>query len=252
MYETIKSYYAQASRWAFPVLIVLLLVSLFTCNRERSERTTLEQRLDASEAHTVQLENENGQMVAENKTILTDNARELKDLTDSVFNLKKREAKLIGSVSTYARIVQNAKFSGKTAPFIDKPRTDPNDTTKTVYLPQPADTNLMRVPRSFVYPGNDQQDTTIKFSGTVTRRGVTVDSLEIPNTLHFRIAQQKTGFLKLGRTSVVQAVNSNPAIQNTGIASIIVKQKASFWIRVVRPVLAAAVTGFVVYKVHSQ
>jgi hypothetical protein len=244
MFDDIKIFYAQASRWAFPLLIVLLLVSVLTCSHEKDERTGLAERLNDIEKKTVQLENKNGQMVAQNVQLLTRNEDELKALTDSVFNLKDREARLVAKVTSYTKIIQDARFKDKIAVFHDTIR-DPNDTGRIVIIQQPADTNLIAVPRPFAY-----SDSTINFAGVVTRRGVKIDSLEVPNNLFFRTLEQKTGFLKLGRTTVVQALNSNPAIQNTGIASVSLKQRPNWWLRWGKPLVAALAAGVVVY--YSQ
>jgi cell division protein FtsB len=247
-YENLKLFYAQASRWAFPLMVVIFLVSLLTCNRQPAENSDLSDRLAALEAKTVQLENKNGQLVAENKQ-LTASKAELKGYTDTIFNLKRSQEKLIKEVTTFAKIVQAASFHGKTATFNDSqpnPSKD-GDTAKIVYIEQPRDPDLIRVPRSFSFA-----DSTIQYAGTVLKDSVRMDSIKITNALYFRAAVQKTGFLRLGRTNIVQAFNTNPAIVNTGLTSAQVKIRPNFWNRVLKPVLFAVGAGYVGYKIGSQ
>lgn len=242
--EKINLYYAQVTRWAFPVLIVILLVSLFTCNKRTAQNDGLEKLLNDSEKRTIQLENDRGQLVAQNEQILTMNKKSIEDLTDSIFNLNRKQEKLIADVLNYYRITQNANFRDKFAGFIKVPVKDPNDSTKIVYIEQPQDTNLIRVPQPFAY-----SDSTIRFAGEVRRTGVLIDSVHVPNTLHLRTLTQKTGFLNLGRKTVVQALNSNSAIVNSGIASVAVKNQPSAWNRWIKPILFGAAGSFITYKI---
>lgn len=235
--QEINSFYAHASRWAFPLLIILLLTSLFTCTHERGQRTDLAKRLNDMEARTQQVENERGQLVAQSDKILNVTGEEIDNLTDTIFNLKQSQERLISQVLNYSRITQETRIKGKTAPFIDRP-AQPG----TVVIPQPQDTNLIRVPRAFSYT-----DSTITFDGMVTRLGVTLDSLTIPNILHLRTVEQRTGFLNLGRVTTVQAINSNPAIKNKGIASMTIKARPNWWNSWGKP-LAAAGAGIFIYS----
>src|ERR1044072_4086438 len=249
--EKFKLYYAQASRWAFPFAIAALIVSLFTCNRNQRQAedrvATLEAMLDAQEKKTVQIENEKGQLVAQNEQLKT-NAQDLKALTEEVFRLKEQDERIIKAGTSYSRIPQEAVFRKIDASWDDHivPSKDGNDTA-IVYVPQPADTSLIRVPRTFAY-----QDTTITLAGTVFRSGVRIDSMRIPNQVHFRTVIQKTGFLNLGRKTVVQAFNTNPRIGNTGITSVAVDVRPNWWHRWGEPLASAAVTGFVVNRIRSQ
>lgn len=52
-------------------------------------------------------------------------------------------------------------------------------------------------------------------SGTSSQSGLTIDHLEIPNTLSFAIGQKKTGFFKSEYR--IEAVNSNPYVKTTGL-----------------------------------
>lgn len=236
--QELKTIYAQAARWALPFLALILIISVYTCNESRGHNADMAKEIEDARARTVQIENEKGKLISQNETLLHFTNKELQTYTDTIFNLRAREARLIKSVTSYAQIVQEAKFKGKTAKYKDPaPRTDQDP--GAVVTSQPADTNFIRVPRGFIY-----SDSTLSFDGVVRRDGVTIDSLTIPNTLHIRTAIQKSGFLKLGSKTVVQAFNTNPAFKNTGIVSAEVKNRGTWWQRWGKP--AVAIIGTVI------
>lgn len=228
--EEIRTIYAQLSRWALPFLLALLLFLAFRCNRQDAEYGALSRQLDATLDRTKQLENQKGEMVAQNTVLFTSSQKQIKALTDTVFNLKDREGRMIRAVLDYSKIIQEANFRNKSAGFQDKPTV--NAKGDTVYLSQPADPDLIRVPRPFRY-----SDSTIDLAGRVRKNDVLIDSLKIPNILSIRTAEVKTGIFK--RSTVVQAVNSNPAFINSQIASVKVTHKPSAWNRWIKPVLFA-------------
>lgn len=231
-----KIIYAQVARWALPFLLLLLLFLAFNCTRQNTENKQLSQSLQTNLERTKQLENQKGEMVAQNNVLFTGNQRDLRALTDTIFNLKDREERLIRSVLSYSKIVQEASFKNKAATFDDRPTV--NEKGDTVFMPQPTDPDLIRVPRSFGY-----SDSTIFLSGKVRKADVLIDSVKIPNVLSIRTAEVKSGIFK--RSTVVQAINSNPAFKNTGIATVEVKHKPTAWNRWVKPVLFAAAGVFI-------
>lgn len=61
-----------------------------------------------------------------------------------------------------------------------------------------------------------KKDPFYNISGTSTQDGITINSLEIPNTLSFVIGKKKGEYL-------IEAVNSNPHIKTTGLDSYTLK-----------------------------
>jgi len=235
----LKSIYARLSRWALPLLAVILILSLRECRNNRQAVADLRLDLDSVARQAVQIENARGQLVAENKQLQATNAEQLKDLTDTIFALKKQDAKRVKTVQEYARIIQQFKTGGKLAPFLPVPE---DTATRTAAEPAPcADSNYVRVPRPFMY-----LDSTISFRGRVTRVGVWLDSVQIENTLHYRTLVNKTGFLNLGRSTTVQVLNTNPAITTLGVTSITVPHRVNWWNRWGKPLAAAILAGVAV------
>lgn len=244
-FQPIKTVYTKIAPFALPVLILLFLFSLKTCQKYSGQVADYAKNLDSVARLAKSFQNSLGQSVAENVQIKVQSADELKKMTDTIFKLKAADAKHVAHVTEYARIIQEIKVKDKLATW-DVPdqvntakRDAPGDTT---FKPFPADSGRISVPRAFHY-----SDSTLAVAGLVTFQGVHFDSISIPNTVNFRILTKKTGFLGLGRTSTVQVLNSNSAVQTTGVTSIVVPPSLNWWQRVGKPV-AFAVAAVVVYS----
>lgn len=233
--EKLKASYARASAWALPILAVLLLFSLRECGKRADLAGELRVDLDSVARQARQFENKAGILVAENEQLTVETGKQLERLTDTIFNLKRQDERHIKTISSYARIIQNGKWIGKTGKWVD---TVTVTDTNFVNVDLEPDTNYLRVPRDFSY-----MDSAIAFSGTVDRAGVHMDSVGISNTLHFRTAEKKSGFLNLKRSTTVQAINTNPGITTMGLTSLSVKHKTTAWQRWIKPVLFAGLAA---------
>jgi hypothetical protein len=237
-----KTLYAQVSRWAFPLLVILFLLSLVKCNENAQRVGDLELNLDSMARLASHFENERGQVVSENKQIKAASSAQIRQLTDSIFSLKKENERRIKQVTQYARIIQRLELRDRFAPFIPEPA----DTTGRPVALAPAqtrDTSHIPVPQRFAY-----NDTTTRtyFGGRVTFRGVFMDSITVENTLHYRTVTNKTGFLGLGRSTTVQVLNSNPDVKTVGVTSVAVPHKVGWWHKWGKPALFAILGGVAV------
>jgi hypothetical protein len=242
-----KQVYAQVAPWALPFLIVLFLLSLFTCNRQRGALSDLRLDLDSVARQARQFENEKGQVITENKVLKAESGRQLKELTDTIFNLKRRDEKRVKTINSYARIIQEYNSGPKFAPFIedagDFTRLADKDSTQTAG-PGPRDSNYIRVPKPFMY-----WDSLTTIRGRVTRVGVWLDSMSVQNTVHFRTLTEKTGFLNMGRKSTLQVLNTNPAITTIGATAIQVPNGPNWWHRWGKPAAFAILGGIVGHQI---
>jgi hypothetical protein len=237
-----KSVYAQAAPWALPFLVVLFLLSLFTCNRQRGAVADLRMDLDSVARQARHFENERGQVITENQVLKAESGRQLKELTDTIFNLKKRDEKRIKTINSYARIIQEYNSGPKFAPFIEDVGdfTAGKDSTPTA---GPRDSNYVRVPKPFMY-----LDSFTSIRGRVTRVGVWLDSIRIENTVHFRTLTERAGFLNMGRKSTIQVLNSNPAIATIGVTTIQVPSRPNWWQKWGKLVAGAILGGISVHQ----
>lgn len=236
-----KKAYAQASPWALPLLGILLIVSMWNGCHKNELVGDLTGVVDSLQKKTVILTNEKGQAIAQNTQATVASGQQLQALTDTIFKLRKEDQRKTKTVEAYARIVQKYEAGGKFAPFQPDDFTDLARTDTPAHAPARGDSNYIRVPKPFMY-----WDSTITFTGRVTRTGVWLDSIHIDNTVHLRTVVQKKGFMGLGSVTNIQVLNSNPAITTTGVTSLVVSKSPKWWNRWGKPVAAAILGGIIV------
>jgi hypothetical protein len=75
----------------------------------------------------------------------------------------------------------------------------------------------------------------LNIDGKVTKTGITIDSMTIPNKSTVTVGWKPSGFLHLSKTPVVEIVNTNPNITVEGMNNVVIKkkkgllQKPLFW-----------------------
>lgn len=236
---TFQTVYTKAAPWALPVLAVLFLFSLKDCTKYSGQVQDYARNLDSVAKTAKTFQNQLGQQVAENVQLKVQSSDDLKKMTDTIFNLKKADQKKTAQVTEYARILQEIKVKDKLATW---DTTAKRDTAGSVFKPF---SDSIAVPKGFHY-----DDSAFSIRGTVLISGVHIDSVSLANTVNFRTLTQKTGFLGLGRKSVVQVINTNPNVKTAGVTSIVVPPTLNWWQRVGKPVAfavaAAVATSFLI------
>jgi hypothetical protein len=221
MIQKVKMIYAQLARWAFPVIGIILILSVQRCRHSEEQSSAFLKNFDSVALQAVHYQNLAGQTIAENNQLKVASTSDLKAFTDTLFNLRAENRRNSDQVLDYARIIQQARFTGKLAEY-----KKPDTTAGKTAIVQPPDTDLLRVPYAFGYT-----DSTISLAGQVLKKGVLIDSIKIENTVHLRTVEQKSGFLNLSRSAVVQVLNTNPAFKTMGVASVTVPYKPNWWQR---------------------
>lgn len=163
--------------------IVFLLLFLRQCDRTREVRNESNNTLEYLQDSVRYYKNELGQEIAVKtalhgdkealEILLSNTESELKELA------KKFKVQAAGQIKTITKI----------------------DTIRIGY----------EVPVPFEFSRDWQKnDPFYSISGNSTQNGITINSLEIPNTLSFVMDKKKGNF-------VIEAVNSNPHIKTTGL-----------------------------------
>lgn len=217
------------------ILLVALLLSLHTCNQKEKEAENWKAKSVYQAAQIDSFKNSKGIQVVEQKVAETNDAKEIKKISADIFDLKKSLERQIKLVTALVRVTQEAKIADSFIEFEPAP-------------PHPKDSALIN-PDSVIIPPMKFSHFTDNYSidGVVELKGVRINSLIIPNTISFRIAEKKEGFFK-PRQTVVQAINSNPLYVNKGAQSIVLKQKTSAWNKVIKPALFFAAGSFITSK----
>jgi hypothetical protein len=208
------------------ILGIVCLLSLSKCNENARLAVSNKGLYDYEHSRVDSFINKQGLKVVESKSAETFNADDVKKLSAEVFDLKKSNQRQIKEVAALVRANQVVKIVGK-------------DTIK--YYPVVMDNVDSMVPlNSVVLPPRkfSTENKNYSIAGTVLLTGVKIDSIELNNTISFRIAEKKNG-LFYPRETVVQDINSNPYFNNTNIQSIVLKPKQSVWNKWIKPVVFA-------------
>lgn len=176
------------------IIVVLLFVILRQCNSATQQRQSQESATEFLNDTISYYQNEIGQQVAEKKAIQGDKqALEvlLSKQIDSTGQLK-RLVKKYRNISAAGNITQETKIDTVEIPYeIKVPYEFTRDFTKvTEYY---------------------------SITGTSNQNGVSLSEIKIPNTLSFAIGKKKTGWFSSKYR--IEAVNSNPYVQTTGLDS---------------------------------
>lgn len=249
MQPKIKEYTAKGyevyTKYA-KILIIPALLLLFLVNSEKGtfirDNATLQHTLDSVALQARTLTNRNGQLIKEN-TVLAASEGELKNLSAKVFDLTDKSEALVKKVNYLTKVSQEAKVQNIFVPYDTAYAAKiAGDTKRSGRTKQDS----IAVPQIF-----SQQDSFKYIHGTLTKTGVNIDSLALYNELYQRGATQAYGFLNLRRRTVIQAINTSPYFNNSGIATYQVPHKANAWNRYIKPVLAASIGATAVYLIKK-
>ena len=226
------------------VLSIVLLLSFRKCSSYKDESVNWKGKYDFATQSFDSLKNKQGLQVVEQKPAVFTDDREVKKLSAEVFNLKRKNEKLIKEVNAFVSTKQEVKVEDKVIPYDS---TD-NYTKANDYLPidNLNKDSVIIPPKKFI-----SSDSNFYVKGTVLLQGVKIDSLSLTNHVSWRIAEKKKGLFSK-RETVVQAINSNPYFTNTGINSAIVKHKPNAWNRWIKPTLVGVAASYLTYKIVNK
>lgn len=217
-------YYPYA---AVAILLLICVMSISKCNENSRLAVSNQARYDYEHSRVDNLLNKQGLKVTETKPAETYSADDIKKLSAQVFDLKNSLERKIKQVDAFVRVNQGVKIKGDSVIKYYPVVMDDVDSMvplNTVVLP----------PRKF-----STENKNYSIAGTVLLDGVKIDSIELNNTVSFRIAEKKNGLFS-PRETVVQAINSNPYFTNTGMQSIVLKPKPSAWNKWIKPIVIGA------------
>lgn len=210
--------YCDIAKTLFIPTIIILIIFFRKDSVSIESAEVMRLRLDSISKMAVMFENKNKQIVTENIAIRANSQDQIKNLSDQLFNLKKQDEKRIKSISGVVKATQSIRVDTLLMPYSD-----------TVYA---NNDDCMPVPRHFLF-----LDSLRLISGTVTREGIMLDSLDFKNDFYVRFGVQRTGFLNLARRDFVQAVNTSPYVTTTGLGMYYYRAPVSRWNRWIKPTI---------------
>lgn len=148
--------------------------------------------------------------------LVTDNQNTIKELTDSIFNLKRSQARKVKEVETYWREHTSTRIDSFEAGWVDtiamRKFADSVEKQCASVLSYMRDSTIT-VPRTV-----KADSSFFNYDVTVGKNGLTFNKIEFPDRLDVRFVE-KGGFLKK-RSIEVQFKHSNPNVKVEGSSSV--------------------------------
>lgn len=222
------------------ILAILLLLNTCRLNRKITSQSSqiTQQQLDNQEVTS--LSNKQRQTISQQEVIITSSQSSINHLTDTIFNLKKKD-------SHNQEVI--AYYKGKTNTIITETMIPYLDTaTLSHALDSVSQSTLSYIRDSMVKVGTIAQASTPNYylSQSIQQRGIKIDSLSIPDILQLQFIEKKGGLFK--KSSIqVQYFHTNPLVRTTGSNSVIyIPRKKSFFTRVLLPVVVGVGAGLLI------
>lgn len=202
--------------WVVIAILAFALLSLYY--QKKNELLRKDDQITALQLANQKLDSQrraDGVTIFTQKVLLTESGHTIDYLTDTIFKMDKKHSQTIAYYKGISRTrIDSVFIPFKDTAFAKKWSDSVNSRCKEV-IQFLIDSTII-VPKRFL-----KEDRGYRFGGTITRGGLTIDSLLIPDTLQLRIVENK-GFLK--RPSyTVQFFHSNPHITTTQANSVLYK-----------------------------
>lgn len=232
--------------------LVIFLLMLNRCNNRKyqnqlAEGQTKIDSLMLANQKWDSIHNKDGQTILLQTAIVTNSQKAIRDLTDSIFNLKKRNERKIKEVIAYYKNVTHTGTDTLEIAYVDKERmkrfSDSVEAACAEVIKFYRD-SAVQVPRNV-----KDSSAYFAFDGTVQKNSFRINKIDFPDTLNLRIVETKGGFFKknlegkrkfyLPRSVEFQAFHTNPLVKTTQMNSVFFKPKARFrWLE--KAILIAA------------
>mgnify|MGYP003402774457 CR=1 FL=1 len=198
---------------------LVILLSIQTCSyrsqkAQISELTIQNQKLDS-------LKNKMNQTIYKQESIIVENTEALNRLTDTIFNLKKKDSKNRETIAYYKGITK-VRIDSVDVPYLD-----------TLAMRQFEDTVLKRCSSILTYmrdstitvPRNASiANDTLFAKISVLKSGLRIDSLSMVDTLNLRFLDYKGGLFRAPKVEL-QYFHSNPIFKTEKATSVFYKPK---------------------------
>jgi hypothetical protein len=201
------------------ILLAICFLTVSTCQSKRYKDIVSDLSKERLEKQKLEkIVNEQGDTIYTQNVIITDNQKALRELTDSIFNLKKKHDKKVADVIAYYKGVTETVIKEVAVPYVDTAVMKQWEDSVRAECQEVIDFyehNSIPVPR-LAYDSTEHY----KILATVQLDSLVINSLVIPDTLQLRFVEKKNGFLKK-KSIEVQFFHSNPLIKTTQSNSVI-------------------------------
>lgn len=224
------------------IAVAILLLSIRQCRVNKSTAEDWESKYNYQTQVVDSFKNRNGIVVTEQKVADVNNDAILKKLSTEIFDLKRKNEKLMKQVNVLVSTKQEVSIKDEVIPY------DSIEYEPTIKAEDYFEDGLISKDSVIIPPlkfSNKTADYSI--AGAVLKQGVKIDSLNLKNTISWRIGEKRVGLFK--KETTIQAINSNKYFTNAGMNSIVVKQKTTAWNKWIKPVLFLGAGVFITQKI---
>lgn len=229
--------------------LIILLMQVDSCrNRDFRAQQNKIDSLTLANQKLVQDTNRLGQTISKQEVIIasgSEQEKQLKELTATLFNLKKSEEKRIKQVEALIQIASNIHVDPVTIPFVDNAKEK-----KFSDSVEKACADVIAFYRSHSVELTDTtskgelakhvaidstQDKFFQFNGSVLKSGFRINSINLPDSQRIAVIVAKGGLFKRDvngklkifkrKTMEIQVLHTNKYINITGMSSIVYKPK---------------------------
>lgn len=221
------------------ILGILLFIQTNNYKGAKDQITQLD--LDNQTLRT--LVNQRGDTIYTQKSLITSSREAINNLTDSIFLLKRKDSKNQQTIAYYKGVTK-IEVRNVSIPYMDtlsmKRFSDSVENSCAEVITYMRDSTISVPQRLSVSTQN------AFLEADVTKSGLYIDSLSIPDTLQLRFVE-RGGFLKR-KTIEVQYLHSNKYIHSLSTNSVVYSPKKSLLTRVILPVAIGIGVGLIISK----
>lgn len=229
---------------AFLVCLVWLQTCRLNRKIEQGEKVITQLQLDKQTL--TETTNKQGKTIKLQDAILVNNTTALNRLTDTIFDLKKKDAKNTETIAYYKGVTRT-EIVKVNVPYKDTTGMKEFSDSLLAITPQEVKDYIrdstIQVPRVA-----ELTNPNFSLAATVKKQELTIDALVIPDTLQLRFVEHKGGLFK-PNTVEVQYFHSNPYVLSVSANSAYYKpKKKSFFQRVILPIGIGVGAGILISK----
>lgn len=239
----LKGFFKKHLGWVITGFLTLIFW-MQTCNLQKQIREGKDQ-ITALEIEGQELKttiSKQGRTIYAQNAIITSSTQSLNSLTDSIFDLKKKDAKNTETIAYFKNITKTS-ITKIDVPYLDTLKLKEFEDSLIARYPGINTDSLIQVPVSA-----SLSSPYFQIGATIQKQGLRVDFLSIPDTLQLRFVEHKGGLFKRGSIEA-QYFHSNPLVQNLSSNSVFYKpKKQSFIKRFLIPVAVGVGAGILISR----
>lgn len=206
------------------IMIIIIIILLLIGHSDKRDYSSILTKQKIENQKLDSIKNIYGKTILTQDIIITSNKNVIKELSDSVFNLKKKNDKKVKEVIAFYSNISNTQIKNKTIPYKKddymKKFADSIESKCADVLKFYRDSSV-QLPKSIKDSSED-----FVFDATLKKDSLVLNTLSFPDSQYIRVDLVKKGFLNLGKPQYeIKMFHTNKYVTNKGLTSIMYKPK---------------------------